>query len=269
MVSTEICSANVMSERFVCKKCNTQSDRDSLKANLFLCKICGSYFRIPARDRIDMIADAGSFNELWADMRLDNPLSFPGYEEKLENAERQSGLKEAVLTGTCRIGGIATCIYVMDSAYIMASMGVVVGEKITRLFEYAMDKHLPVVGFTASGGARMQEGMLSLIQMAKVSGIIKLHSDMGLFYIVGMTDPTTGGVEASFAQLGDVIFAEKRALIGFAGKRIIEATTGAKLPEDFQIAEKQLENGFIDNIVEREDQKAYIGNMLKIHCRNR
>ncbi len=258
-----------MSDRFVCKKCSTQADHDSLKAHLFTCRTCGNYFRIPARERIDMLADAGSFHEMWAEMKLDNPLDFPGYEVKLEKAERDSGLKEAVVTGTCEVEGIRTCIYVMDSAYIMASMGVVVGEKITRLFEHAMEEQLPVVGFTASGGARMQEGMLSLIQMAKVSGTIKLHSDMGLFYLVGMTDPTTGGVEASFAQLGDVIFAERGALIGFAGKRVIEATTGTRLPDDFQMAETQLKNGFIDSIVERGDQKAYIGNMLKIHCRNR
>ena len=254
-----------MDEVFICKKCNSKAFYEELKVNYFKCTVCNSYFRIPARDRIEMISDEGSFEELWADMRLDNPLDFPGYEEKLLKAERASGLKEAVLTGTCLIDGIKTCIYIMDPRYMMASMGVVVGEKITRLFEHAMEKHLPVVGYAASGGARMQEGMLSLIQMEKVAGAVKLHSDMGLFYLVVMTDPTTGGVEASFAQLGDVIFAEKGALIGFAGKRVIESATGKRLPENFQTAEKQMENGFIDSIVERECQKAYIANMLKIH----
>ena len=254
--------------RYICRRCNSGADYDSLISGFYKCKVCGNYFRIPARDRIDMIADNGSFRELWADMKLDNPLNFPGYEEKQSKAETASGLKEAVITGTCLIEGIKVCIYVMDSKYMMASMGVVVGEKITRLFEYAMDHMLPVVGYTASGGARMQEGMLSLIQMAKVSGAVKFHSDKGLFYIVGMTDPTTGGVEASFAQLGDVIFAEKGALIGFAGKRVIEAATGTSLPEDFQIAEKQLKNGFIDNIIDREFQKSYIANMLRIHTYN-
>ena len=255
-----------LSDKYKCRRCNSETDHDSLASGFYKCKVCGSYFRIPARSRIEMIADRESFRELWSDMKLDNPLDFPGYEEKMSKAEQASGLKEAVVTGTCLIEGINACIYVMDSEYMMASMGVVVGEKIARLFEYAMDHRLPVVGYTASGGARMQEGMLSLVQMAKVSGTVKLHSDKGLFYIVGMTDPTTGGVEASFAQLGDVIFAERGALIGFAGKRIIEAVTGASLPEDFQTTEKQFENGFIDNIIDREYQKSYIANMLRIHA---
>ena len=248
-----------------CEKCGRTIDRQILAADRYICPACRRYNKIPARERIRMLSDEGSFTEMWRDMRLDNLIGFPEYDAKRKRAEEKSGLCEAVVTGQCRIGGIETCLYVMDAGYMMASMGVVVGEKITRLFEYATDRRLPVVGFTASGGARMQEGMFSLLQMAKVSGALRRHSDQGLFYMAGLTDPTTGGINASFAQLGDVIFAEPGALIGFAGRRVIETTTGLSLPEDFQVAEKQLENGFLDAIVARKDQRRFLYNMLRLH----
>ena len=254
-----------MEKLWKCEKCGRTVDRQILVADDYVCPVCRKYNKIPARERIRLLSDEGSFTEMWQNMRLNNLLGFPEYDEKRKKAEQKSGLCEAVVTGRCLIGGIETCLYVMDAGYMMASMGVVVGEKITRLFEYATERHLPVVGFTASGGARMQEGMFSLLQMAKVSGALKLHSDQGLFYMVGLTDPTTGGINASFAQLGDVIFAEPGALIGFAGRRVIETTTGLSMPEDFQVAEKQLENGFLDAIVARKDQRRFIYNMLRIH----
>lgn len=198
-------------------------------------------------------------------MHASDPLQFPGYEEKNQNVQINTGLREAVLTGQARFNSIESAIGIMDSHFIMGSMGQAVGEKITRLFERATEKNLPVVLFTASGGARMQEGIFSLMQMAKTSAAIKRHSEKGLFYLTVITDPTTGGVTASFAMLGDIILAEPGALIGFAGKRVIEQTIKASLPDDFQLAETVLKNGFIDQIVEREKLKSVIGQLLELH----
>ena len=194
-----------------------------------------------------------------------DPIDFPEYGEKQKELRKSTGLKDAVVTGTARIKGIETVIGVMDSNYMMGSMGSVVGEKIARAFEYATEKGLPVVLFTASGGARMQEGIVSLMQMAKTSGAVKLHSDNGGLYITVLTDPTTGGVTASFASLGDVIIAEPKILIGFAGRRVIESTMKQRLPADFQLAEFMQEKGFVDMIVERKRMRATLGHILRLH----
>lgn len=198
-------------------------------------------------------------------MKSKNPMDFPNYEEKLKVNEEKSGNFEAVVTGECEIGGNRTIIAVMDSNFLMGSMGTVVGEKITLAIEEATKRKLPIIIFTASGGARMQEGIFSLMQMAKISSALAKHSEEGLLYITVLTDPTTGGVTASFAMLGDIILAEPNALIGFAGRRVIEGTIKEKLPENFQSAEFLLENGFIDNIIKREDLKKALSTLLKFH----
>ena len=198
-------------------------------------------------------------------MKSGNPLDFPEYSEKQAELQTKTGLNDAVITGTATIKGSPVVIGVMDSRFMMGSMGSVVGEKITRAFEYATEKGLPVVMFTASGGARMQEGIVSLMQMAKTSGAVKLHSDAGGLYISVMTDPTTGGVTASFASLGDIIIAEPKVLIGFAGRRVIEGTIKQRLPEDFQLAEFMHEKGFVDMIVERRKMRSVLSHLLKLH----
>ena len=207
----------------------------------------------------------GSFQELDADVTSVDFLSFPGYAEKLEKARKTTGENEAVLCGTAAIGGMFCATFVMDSSFIMASMGSAVGEKITRLFEFALAQRLPVIGFTASGGARMQEGVVSLMQMAKCSGAVKRHSEAGLLYIAVLTDPTTGGVTASFAMQADIILAEPNALIGFAGRRVVEQTTGSQLPGNFQRAEFLCEHGFVDAVIERRALPVTLGNLLYLH----
>ena len=249
----------------VCKKCNEETKYSELFNNYMICPKCGTYARMSAKERLTVICDDNSFDELYSELKSTDHLGFPEYNEKLEKARKATGLEEAVVTGTCTIGGVKTALFVMDSAFMMASMGTIVGEKITRLFEKATQEKLPVVGFVTSGGARMQEGMLSLMQMAKVSGAVKRHSDAGELYIPVLTDPTTGGITASFGMLGDIIIAEPKALIGFAGARVIEQTTGQKLPAGFQRAEFLLEHGFVDAIVERKNLKATITNLLEIH----
>ena len=221
--------------------------------------------RLSARGRIASLIDPDTFEELDADLSSDNILGFPGYDEKLEAARRNSGEAEAVLTGIARLAQRPIAIFAMDSRFMMGSMGRVVGEKITRLFERATADALPVIGFCVSGGARMQEGILSLLQMAKVSAAVARHSAAGGLYIPILTDPTTGGVSASFALQGDIIIAEPGALIGFAGPRVIEQTTGEKLPKGFQRAEYLLEHGFIDDIVARDDQRAWLTAILRLH----
>ena len=248
-----------------CEKCKEPIVQGALAKNYFVCPKCGKYNKIPARARVELITDDGSFKELWHEVVTGNPIDFPEYEEKSTKARDTSHENEGVICGTAKIKGTKCCIYVMEPKFMMGSMGTIVGDKIAALFEYAIEHGFPVVGYAASGGARMQEGMLSLMQMAKVSGAIKLHNDAGLFYMVCVTDPTTGGVTASFAMLGDVIIGEPGALVGFAGKRVIEQVTGETLPAGFQSAEFQLENGFLDDIVRRNDQRDYIGAMLKIH----
>ena len=218
-----------------------------------------------ARERIDLVADENSFEEFDADMESKDFLKFPQYKEKLMNAKLKSNEKESVVTGLCKIDGIETVLCVMSPDFIMGSMGTVTGEKITRAFEYATEKRLPVIVCTVSGGARMQEGILSLMQMAKTSGAVKRHSDAGLLYITVLTDPTTGGVTASFAMEGDIIISEPNALVAFAGPRVIEQTIRQKLPKDFQTAEFVLEKGFIDAVVKREDLRKTLNKLLIIH----
>ncbi len=230
-----------------------------------ICPKCGGHFRISAKERLAITCDEGTFEEFDADMTSKNPMGYPDYDKLIAKMQAKTGLKEAVVTGKCRINGYETVIAVMDSNFMMASMGSVVGEKITRAVEYASENNLPVVIFTASGGARMQEGIISLMQMAKTSAAVRRHSDKGLLYLTVMTDPTTGGVSASFANLGDIILAEPKATIGFAGRRVIEGTINEKLPDDFQSAEFQLHHGFVDRIVERKDMKDAISAVFKLH----
>lgn len=231
-----------------------------------VCPHCAYNFRIPAYERISSIVDEGTFDEWNALMPEENPLAFPGYENKLKIAKEKTGLDEAVVTGAAFINKHKVALCVMDSNFIMASMGKVVGEKLTRAFERATVEKLPIIVFTASGGARMQEGIMSLMQMAKVSVAVSNHSKAGLLYITVLTDPTTGGVTASFAMQGDIILAETGATVGFAGKRVIEQTIKAKLPEGFQTAEKGLENGFIDKIVARKDLRRALQHLLLLHA---
>ncbi|WP_156010847.1 acetyl-CoA carboxylase, carboxyltransferase subunit beta [Streptococcus ruminantium] len=230
-----------------------------------ICHHCSYNFRITAQERLSLTVDEDSFEELFTGIETTNPLNFPNYLEKLAENREKTGLDEAVLTGLARIGGQKVALGIMDSNFIMASMGTVVGEKITRLFELAIVERLPVVLFTASGGARMQEGIMSLMQMAKISAAVKRHSNAGLFYLTVLTDPTTGGVTASFAMEGDIILAEPQTLIGFAGRRVIESTVRETLPDDFQRAEFLQAHGFVDAIVKRQDLPTTIGKLLRIH----
>ena len=249
----------------LCKKCGAETRYEDLADNLMICPSCGAYLRMSAWERIDLIADENSFKETDKGLKSADILDFPGYAEKLQSSREMTHLKEAVVCGTATIDGIKCAMFVMDSNFMMGSMGSIVGEKITKLFERAQKENLPVIGFTTSGGARMQEGIFSLMQMAKVSGAVKRHSDSGNLYIAVLTDPTTGGVTASFAMQGDIIIAEPKALIGFAGQRVIEQTTGEKLPEGFQRSEYLLECGFLDMIAERQNLKYTLSNLLKMH----
>lgn len=248
-----------------CNKCGGAIIAEDVKKDHYICPKCGGYFRVHARRRIEMVTDEGSFEEWDSDLQGGNPLEYKGYEEKLEKLQEKTGLSEAVITGKAKIDGRETAIGVCDGRFLMASMGEAVGEKIARAVERATEERLPVILFACSGGARMQEGIVSLMQMAKTSAALKHHSDAGLLYISVLTDPTTGGVTASFAMLGDVILAEPKALIGFAGPRVIEQTIGQKLPEGFQRAEFLLEHGFLDAIVERPQMKAVLSKILALH----
>lgn len=248
-----------------CNKCGGAIIAEDVKKDYYICPKCGGYFRVHARRRIEMVTDEGSFEEWDSDLQGGNPLEYKGYEEKLEKLQEKTGLSEAVITGKAKIDGRETAIGVCDGRFLMASMGEAVGEKIARAVERATEERLPVILFACSGGARMQEGIVSLMQMAKTSAALKHHSDAGLLYISILTDPTTGGVTASFAMLGDVILAEPKALIGFAGPRVIEQTIGQKLPEGFQRAEFLLEHGFLDAIVERPQMKAVLSKILALH----
>lgn len=248
-----------------CPKCKGLILTADLEANHKVCAKCGHHMRLSARERIALLTDDSSFEEFDADMTSENILAFPDYDLKLKSAQLKSGEKESVVTGVCEIGGNKTVFGVMDPTFMMASMGTVTGEKITRAFEYATENRLPVVICTASGGARMQEGILSLMQMAKTSGAVKRHSDAGLLYITVLTDPTTGGVTASFAMEGDIILSEPNALVGFAGPRVIEQTIRQKLPKDFQTAEFVEEKGFIDAVVPRKELKGAVAKLLSMH----
>ena len=248
-----------------CDNCKEILYKEDVRANYSVCPNCGKHFRLSSRRRIVQIIDEGTFEELNADLHTTDQIKFEGYLQKIKSLEEKTKIKEAVKTGIGKINGINVAIGVMDANFMMGSMGEVVGEKITRLIETAIEKHLPVILFCASGGARMQEGMVSLMQMAKTSAALSKLNKAGLLYISVFTDPTTGGVTASFASLGDVILAEPGALIGFAGPRVIEQTINQKLPEGFQRAEFLLEHGFVDRIVERKDMKNELCKILKLH----
>ena len=248
-----------------CNKCGAAILTEEVKSAGYICPKCQGYFRVHAYERIRMTVDEDSFEEWEKDMEFVNPLEFKGYEEKVKGLKEKTGLSEAVVTGKASIEGNPAVIAVCDGRFLMASMGQVVGEKITRAVERATKEQLPVIIFACSGGARMQEGIVSLMQMAKTAAALKQHSDAGLLYVSVLTDPTTGGVTASFAMLGDVILAEPKALIGFAGPRVIEQTIGEKLPKGFQRSEFLLEHGFIDRIVERKEMRTVLGNILQMH----
>ena len=248
-----------------CNKCGQPIYVEDVKNNYYVCPKCNGYFRVHAYRRIEMLADEGTFEEWNKEMPFSNPLNFPGYEKKVLAAREKSRLNEAIVTGKCKIDGNPAVVGVCDARFIMSSMGHVVGEKITDAIERATREKMPVILFACSGGARMQEGIVSLMQMAKTSAALKRHHEAGQLFISVLTDPTTGGVTASFAMLGDIILAEPHALIGFAGPRVIEQTIGQKLPEGFQRSEFLLEHGFVDKIVERKDQKRVIGQILYMH----
>lgn len=248
-----------------CNSCKSAVITEEVKDNYYICPKCNYYFRMHAFRRLEMVVDEGTFEQWDTGLQSPNPLDYKGYEEKLAVMKEKTNLDEAVITGKALIGRYPVAIGVCDSRFIMASMGEVVGEKITRMVEQATSERLPVIIFVCSGGARMQEGITSLMQMAKTSAALKRHSDAGLLYIPILTNPTTGGVTASFAMLGDIILAEPGALIGFAGPRVIEQTIGQKLPQGFQTAEFLLEHGFIDAIVERPKMKETLIRLLKLH----
>lgn len=250
---------------FKCTRCGATVFMDEFVHNGKICPKCNYHARIGARERIDITVDKGSFIEFDKDMISANPINFPDYSEKTAALREKTGLSDAVVTGEAKIRNERVVIGVMDSSFMMASMGSVVGEKITRAFEFATKNKLPVIMFTAAGGARMQEGAFSLMQMAKTSGAVARHNEAGQLYITVMTDPTTGGVTASFASLGDIIIAEPKVLIGFAGRRVIESTIKQRLPDDFQTAEFLFEHGFVDMIVERSKMRRTLAHLIKLH----
>lgn len=249
----------------VCPACGRELDRAEVVTNCYICTVCGGYFRVRTNNRIRMICDRNTFTEWFAEVAGSNPLHFPDYEEKLREVREKTGLLEGFTVGAGEIYGEKAVLGICDARFLMGSMGHVVGEKIALAVERATEEKLPVILFTCSGGARMQEGMISLMQMAKTAAAIKKHADAGLLYVTVLTDPTTGGVTASFAMLGDIILAEPGALIGFAGPRVIEQTIGQKLPKGFQRAEFQKEHGFVDSVVERDDLKKVLHEILQSH----
>jgi len=263
--SAAVSNRRVDDDLILCPKCYNRLDKNELINHLCVCMNCRHHFRQSARQRINFICDEGSFDEMDAGLESVNILDFPEYDVKLEKAKIASAEHDAVVCGFCRVNEIAVAIFAMEPFFMMGSMGIVVGEKITRLFERAIDKRLPMLGFAVSGGARMQEGILSLMQMAKISGAVRYHSDAGHLYICTLSDPTTGGVVASFAMQADIIIVEPFAYVGFAGRRVIEQTIRMKLPEIFQQADFLLEKGFVDDIVDRKNQKNHITKLLKLH----
>ena len=250
---------------FKCPRCQNVFYMDEFEKRKKTCPVCNYHARLSAKERLDITVDKDSFKPFDENMVSLNPIGFPDYEKKIKSMQESTGLKDAVVTGECTIRGYRAVIGIMDSNFMMASMGSVVGEKITRAFEYATEHKLPVILFTASGGARMQEGIISLMQMAKTTAAIEKFKDAGGLFISYLTNPTTGGVSASFASLGDIIIAEPGALICFAGPRVIEQTIGQKPPEGFQHSEFLLEHGMIDMIVDRKDMKQTLSKILKMH----
>ena len=248
-----------------CKKCERRATRQVWAKSLYVCPNCGYYHPIGGYYRLSLVLDHGTFRELDADVEANDVLDFPGYPEKLAAAQRKTGLQEAVVTATGKIGGVPVVVAVLDSRFFMGSMGTAVGEKITRAVEFATAKHLPLIIFSASGGARMQEGIFCLMQMAKTSAAIQRFSQRGGLYISCLTHPTTGGVTASFACLGDIMLAEPGALIGFAGPRVIEQTIGEKLPKGFQRGEFLLAHGFVDAVVPRGEMLKTLALLLQLH----
>lgn len=250
-----------------CTRCKTSHFIAFLKRAQYVCSKCGNHLRLDAHSRIKMLCDKKSFNAFDENIKSMDPLSFPEYQEKLQKAMQKTKLNEAVVTGTCKIKGHLTAFGVMEPEFIMASMGSVVGEKITRMLEYALANRLPAIVVISSGGARMQEGIFSLMQMAKTSAAVKRLNDKGFPLFTVLTDPTTGGVTASFAMLGNVIIAESDALIGFAGPRVIEQTIGQSLPQGFQRSEFLLEHGMLDMIVPRKQMRSVLATLLNIHSK--
>ena len=248
-----------------CPHCGGESQRKDVAAALSVCPLCGYHFPMGAYYRLSSVLDPGSFRELHEKLTASDPLRFPGYGAKLDGARRKTGMNEAVVTATGTVGGSRCVVGVLDSRFLMGSMSAAVGEKLTLAIEYAGKNKLPLILFAASGGARMQEGILSLMQMAKTSAALARFSEKGLLYISVLTDPTTGGVTASFAMEGDIILAEPGATVGFAGARVVEQTTRKALPKGFQTAEFLLKHGFVDAIVPRRDQQAVLANLLQIH----
>ncbi|ACD52359.1 acetyl-CoA carboxylase carboxyltransferase subunit beta [Clostridium botulinum] len=252
-----------------CSNCNSMIYYEDLENNKYVCTKCNQHFRISPKERIKQIFDKDTFKEMWKSLKTNNPIDFEDYEEKINKSQSNTGSKEAVVTGVGRINDLEVACAIMDSFFMMGSMGTVVGEKITRIVEYATENNLPILIFTASGGARMQEGIFSLMQMAKISAALARHDEKGLLYITILTDPTTGGVTASFAMEGDIILSEPNTLVGFAGRRVIENTINETLPESFQKSEFLLEKGFIDSIVERKNMRAYLYKILILHGVNK
>jgi acetyl-CoA carboxylase carboxyl transferase subunit beta len=250
---------------FICPRCQARTGREDFVKNYQICPSCAYHARLTWQDRLEITADPGSFVEFCQTMDTENPIGYPGYKEKIAELQQVRGTREAAVTGRCTIRGYSAVIGIMDSYFMMASMGSVVGEKITRAFEYGTDRRLPVIIFTASGGARMQEGIFSLMQMAKTSGAAARHRQAGQLYITVLADPTTGGVTASFASLGDIIIAEPGVLVGFAGKRVIQDTIGQALPEKFQTAEFVYEHGFADMIVHRDSLRDMLSRLIRLH----
>ena len=264
-VKNEKASDMMIGKWVKCDKCKEIIYKDDLHQNLSVCPNCGKHFRLSSRRRIKQIADEGTFKEIGEEIVTKDPLNFKGYMKKVEMLKEKTKIEEAVKCGICEIEGEKAVLAVMDGNFLMGSMGSAVGERITLAIETAVKKKLPLVIFCVSGGARMQEGMISLMQMAKTSSALTKLDKAGQLYISVLTDPTTGGVTASFASLGDIILAEPHALIGFAGPRVIEQTINQKLPEGFQSSEFLLEHGFIDKIVERKDMKSTIAKLIRLH----
>lgn len=250
---------------FRCPRCQKTLLMEDFESNNKVCTSCGYHARLTVQERLALTADKDSFVEYDSNMESGNPIDFPGYEDKVKDLQEKTGIREAIITGECTIRGQRCVLGIMDSHFMMASMGSVVGEKIARAFERATEKRLPVVLFAASGGARMQEGMVSLMQMAKTAGAVGRHSEAGLLYVTVLTDPTTGGVTASFASLGDILLAEPKVVIGFAGRRVIEGTIRQRLPDSFQSAEFMMEHGFVDRIVPRKRMRHELLRILKLH----